>query len=171
MKSKDARAIGWAALGMFAWGAIKSLTVQAGHSDCPICASMVASTAMDPRRLAHSVLFGPLMEEVNFRDALPRLMGDEASSVAFGAMHADPGLGMIGNAVRVLEAGLAGALVYLPAFKRGGLLGSTLVHGAHNLGAAVGAYAGARRSLTGPRRPFVIVMPVTPSAPTLPRPY
>jgi len=136
---KNSSAVGWAALGMFAWGVAKAYAVLGpGHSGCPIC---TAADVSDPKKLAHSVLLGPLLEEVNFREALPRLMGEQGSAMAFGAVHADPGLGAFGNAIRVLEAGLAGGFVYMPAFKNGGLLGATLVHSAHNLGAALGTYS------------------------------
>lgn len=135
---KNPGAVGWAALGMFAWGFLKASAVGRRQPvSCPLCA---AHAVTRPRRLAYSLVLGPVVEELNYRHSLPRLLGPAGSAAVFGAMHASKRLSPEGNAARVAEAGLAGGLVYQSAYDRGGLVGSSLVHGAHNLGVDLGTY-------------------------------
>jgi len=141
---------------MFAYGLLKGklLASQAVcDPNCPECVGTVRDkwgAWTQPTHLLKNVT-GPLTEEVLFRHTLHPLVGAQASGVMFGALHASPKLSAGANMLRVLEAGLAGALVYGHAYTHGGLLGSTLVHAAHNAGADFGTYSGMtdqrRRSL------------------------
>lgn len=133
---------------MFAYGLFKGKFLAA-HSlsdpGCPMCVTSGLEAATDrirPRHMIKSVVTGPLTEELLFRHTLQPLVGAQASGVAFGALHASPNLGVLANMARVMEAGLSGALVYGHAYTHGGLLGSTLVHAAHNVGARLGTYSG-----------------------------
>lgn len=135
---KNSSAVGWAALGMFVWGALKAgVAAQHMHVSCPLCA---ADSAADPRKIVHSVVTGPLMEEWTYRESLPKLIGPGAAAVMFGSMHATSKLTASQNAARAVEAAAAGGLVYQAAHGNGGLVGSTIVHGAHNLGVRVGGF-------------------------------
>lgn len=130
------KSVGWLALGMFAWGLLKARTVgKRLSSGCPICAEQ---SIKSPRHAVHSLVVGPVVEELQFRQTLPRLIGDTPSAALFGAAHMSRGLSVKGNALRALEAGLAGGVIYAEAYSRDGLLGAALVHAAHNLGADLG---------------------------------
>jgi hypothetical protein len=123
----------WLALGMFAWGAFKACALGKTVAEgCPICA---AEQVRSPKHLFHSLALGPVMEEMTYRRNLPKLIGPTASAALFGAGHRSKRLSPTGNFLRVLEAGLAGGVVYAEAYERSGLAGAALVHAAHNLGA------------------------------------
>jgi membrane protease YdiL (CAAX protease family) len=136
------KTVGWLALGMFAYGLTKAHVfgpkLREKTGGCPLCARQAISR---PKHLIHSLVTGPLMEEIQFRHQLPKLVGANASNAAFGALHASRKLSAEDNAAKVLEAGLAGALVYAKAYDAGGLAGATLVHAAHNLGADLGIFS------------------------------
>jgi membrane protease YdiL (CAAX protease family) len=137
------KTVGLLALGMFAWGAAKAFAVgptlgdKKGHK-CPLCTQQAV---MEPKHLIHSLVTGPVVEEIQFRHQLPKLLGENVSNAAFGALHVSRKLTAEENAARVLEAGLAGALIYAKAYDSGGLAGATLVHAAHNLGADLGLFS------------------------------
>ena len=137
MAKKMGPAVGWAAIGMFAWGLLKASSAGKHLVACPLC---VAHRVTDPKRLFHSLVIAPVTEELSFRSSLPRLVGSDPAALAFGALHASPKLGTLGNAARVAEAAIAGGLVYQRAYNEGGLLGAALVHGSHNLGADLGTF-------------------------------
>lgn len=135
---KNPSAVGWAAIGMFTWGLLKATALSDGrHVRCPSCA---ARGVTSPKHLLHSTVFAPTLEELNYRQTLPMWIGKQPAAAVFGAMHYSRRLPPGQAALRAAEAGLAGALVYQPAFDAGGLLGSALVHGAHNLGADLGFF-------------------------------
>lgn len=136
------------ALGMATYGCVKgymhSVTI---HPQCPACranAFAIAAHANDSGYVAHSTILGPLTEEITYRWALQPYVGIEKASLAFGLGHAIPNGGVTKNMLRVWEAGLVGGAAYGTAFNQAGLLGSTLVHGAHNLGVLVGSVLGLR---------------------------
>ena len=135
---KNGKLVGTLALGMFAWGAFKGLTIgRQLHDGCPLCAQRKLAS---PSHLLNALVVAPTVEEFQFREVLPKVAGGRAASVIFGVAHMNPKLGLAGNALRMTEAGLAGALVYAKAYKQSGLTGAAIVHGAHNLGSALGAF-------------------------------
>lgn len=136
----------WLALGMFAWGLLKSCTVgRQAHQGCPLCEQKKVSSG---KHLLKSLVVGPVVEELQFRQQLPQLLGDGGSAALFGALHASPRLGVAGNVARVVEAGLAGGVVYAKAYKAGGLGGAALVHAAHNLGSNLGVVVAMKEKAT-----------------------
>ncbi len=171
------------ALAMFGWGFVKAVAFamsDKGHSaHCPMCVESRYMHLVDPAATFKSVVSGPFMEELSFRRNYPQLMTkvagwtgrplppegsfEDAADLLFGSGHMLPGHGPLLNAARVMEAGLAGALVYRPAFNAAGLAGATLVHGAHNLGTRIGGLLAIERKF---KRPSVAP---TPSQPGWPR--
>lgn len=130
-------------LGMFVYGAGKGLLAGGGGDGCPLCEMERLGSAA---HALSTVVIGPAMEELQFRQALPKVLGAAPSAAIFGALHASPWLGA-GNVLRVLEAGLAGGLLYAKAYELGGVRAATLVHGAHNLGVNVGSFFVARNKV------------------------
>lgn len=151
--NKGPSAAGWLALGMFTWGLVKAAALARHMApDCPICAEDQMRRVAHPSHLVRSVLTAPITEELMFRHNLQPLIGQQASAVLFGVAHASPRLGAVENALRVLEAGLAGGLVYGEAYNQAGVIGSTLVHAAHNAGADLGLYLSLKSGFEQNRR-------------------
>lgn len=113
-------------LGMLAYGFVKATALGAKHTG--------------HGSFLHSVGGPELMEELQYRvgveQGLKHVVGVPATaaritqSVLFGLIHP-------GNEV---EAALGG-FVYSKAYEKHGLLGSVLVHCAHNIGCYLGAIA------------------------------
>lgn len=143
--------VGWLALGAFVWGASKAWLnyKETAHHGCPMCLESAFLHSTNPVRLVQHVVTGPLVEEATFRGGLQRHIGLGPASVAFGVAHMEPGKDMKSTVARVLDATIGG-LVYGKAYESGGLIASTLVHGAHNLGANLGVLAGVLEDLKTP---------------------
>lgn len=139
------------ALGMFAWGFFKAVAFSRSqqHDTCPVCEHKHTT---DPRAFFHLVVKAPLLEELTYRRNYPALMNgvsglvgstlpmstwEDSADLMFAVGHASPRLGALGNTLRVCEAGLAGSLVYRPAYNAAGFLGAAVVHAAHNLGTSL----------------------------------
>jgi len=149
---KNPGGVFWLAAGMLAYGALKS-GVFTKHTlrrcGCPSCVGKIASQAVGAGSLLTSVVTGPVREEIMFRHTLGPLIGSDYASALFGVAHASSKLSAGGNVLRMLEAGLSGALAYSAAYKQGGVVGASLVHAAHNAGTSLGAILAL--TLDGPR--------------------
>lgn len=136
------KSVGWIALGMFTYGLAKATAISSSvRGGCPLCE---ASNAFNAHSLFRSCGAAPLLEEFTYRQNLPPLIGRKGAAVAFGAGHASRILPTGLNALRMVEAGLAGGIAYQAAYDSGGVAGSTLAHAAHNLGTTLGTYLVAR---------------------------
>lgn len=109
---------------------------------------LLAADTARPVDPLHSVVMGPLREEMTYRAPLASSpagsFNDLASAVAFGLAHFDPAQPPGHRASRVLDAGLGG-LVYTRAFRSGGIGNAVFAHALHNAMVGVGSRVATHR--------------------------
>lgn len=135
-----------------AYGAIKAYFAVKKEIDEGAALEVALSSEewIAPGRLLYSVVLGPLEEEVIYRGFLREAIGAVPSAIAFGAAHLRSARTLQGAALRFADA-TAGALIYTKAYEAGGLPLAWAIHSAHNLGCAIGGFAGSQRGVDGIR--------------------
>lgn len=130
----------------FCWGYAKSRSVQGEtmKGDCSDSIYAMARHSMSPASLLMNAGIGPLQEEMLFRVGLQPKIGLAPTAAIFGAFHIRRADAQ--NIAHAADAGLGG-LLYGFVYNHFGLAASTLVHGAHNLGVAIGTLLSAKQEL------------------------
>jgi predicted membrane-bound spermidine synthase len=134
-----------AALAFF-WGYAKSRSVngETMKGDCADSIYQMARHSVSPSTLIMNAGLGPLQEEMLFRAGIQPKIGLAPTAAMFGAFHIRRLDAQ--NIAHATDAGLGG-LLYGFVYNNFGLAASTMVHGAHNLGVAIGTLFSARHEL------------------------
>jgi len=130
----------------FCWGYAKSRSVngETMKSDCADSIYQMAKHSVSPGQLIMNAGLGPLQEEMLFRAGIQPKIGLAPTAAIFGAFHIRRMDAQ--NVAHAADAGLGG-LLYGFVYDHFGLGASTLVHGAHNLGVAIGTLFSAKQEL------------------------
>lgn len=135
-----------------AYGAVKAYLAvkKEATEEGALEVALTSEEWIAPGRLLYSVVLGPLEEEVIYRGFLREAIGTVPSAIAFGAAHLRHERTIQGAALRFADT-TAGAMVYSKAYEAGGLPLAWAIHSAHNLGCAIGGFAGSQLGTDGIR--------------------
>jgi len=130
----------------FCWGYAKSRSVngETMKGDCSDSIHEMARHSVSPAQLIMNAGLGPLQEEMLFRAGMQPKIGLAPTAAIFGAFHLRRMDAQ--NVAHAADAGLGG-LLYGFVYDHFGLAASTMVHGAHNLGVAIGTLLSANQEL------------------------